>query len=80
MLSLRKGVLGPSKAFRPLCLCPENSVSWQQRPWFEETRFERLIIELNAEHLELVGQFRRKSASPEGWPVGRCLKGGRLPT
>ena len=37
---LCNGVLEPSQPFRPLCLCPKNSVSRQRRLRFEETRFE----------------------------------------
>ena len=37
---LCNGVLASSQPFRPLCLCPQNSVSRQRRLRFEETRFE----------------------------------------
>ena len=43
---LCNGVFEPSEWFRPLCLCRENPVSRQRRLWFEETRFECVIIEL----------------------------------
>src|ERR1700740_2325687 len=39
-ICLCNGVLEPSQPFRPLCLCPKNSVSRQRRLWFEETRFD----------------------------------------
>jgi hypothetical protein len=32
------------KSLRPLCLCPENSVSRQRGLWFEETWFECATI------------------------------------
>ena len=37
---LCNGVFESSQPFRPLCLCPQNSVSCQRRLRFEETRFE----------------------------------------
>src|SRR5438128_564955 len=42
---LCNGVLEPSQPFRPLCLCPKNSVSRQRRLRFDETLFECVIIE-----------------------------------
>ena len=37
---LCNGVFEPSQPFRPLCLCPQNSISRQRRLRFEETQFE----------------------------------------
>jgi hypothetical protein len=60
-LCLCNGVLEPSKPFRPLCLCLENSVSRQQRLWFEETRFECVeLLSWKAEHAVLAGPFHRQ--------------------
>src|SRR6516165_4252974 len=46
---LCNGVLASSQPFRPLCLCPKNSVSRQWRPGFEETRFECMTIKPKGE-------------------------------
>ena len=50
------GVLESPKPFRPLCLCPENSVSPQRRFRFEETGSNAMSV--------------RAAPTPRRWPAG----------
>jgi hypothetical protein len=56
---LCKGVLERSKPLRPLRLCPQYSVSRQQRLRFEETRFDSVIIDLEGRAFGAGGPFGR---------------------
>ena len=74
---LCNSVLEPSRPFRALCLCPENSVSRQQRLWFEETRFDCVIIELPGPYYE-VHKRSGFMLQVEDKPGGRARKRIRL--
>src|SRR5262249_46771889 len=66
---LCNAVLEPSQPFRPLCLCPKNSVSRQRRPGFEETRFAAAVG----------GTGAALSTQADIVSVDRIHKGDRLP-